>query len=96
MVSGYIPKRSFRSPEEFQIYFQKHKTLIVEATEQRTQHPKARDYQELIRTDGAVDHSIGGMKRYRILSDRLRIHDCGMYNKVVEVCAGLWNFNLTN
>ncbi|QDK83083.1 transposase family protein [Spirosoma sp. KCTC 42546] len=29
------------------------------------------------------------MKRYRILSDRLRIHDCGMYNKVVEVCAGL-------
>ncbi|GAB4023839.1 hypothetical protein GCM10028808_75110 [Spirosoma migulaei] len=43
-----------------------------------------------------VEHSIGGMKRYRILSDRLRIHDCGMYNKVVEVCAGLWNFYLSN
>ena len=48
MVSGYAPKRSFRSPEEFQIYFQKHKTLIVDATEQRTQRPKASDYQELM------------------------------------------------
>ncbi|WP_460974139.1 hypothetical protein [Spirosoma migulaei] len=47
-VSGYAPKRNFRSPEEFQIYFQKHKTLIVDATEQRTQRPKSADYQELM------------------------------------------------
>lgn len=43
-----------------------------------------------------VEDSIGGLKRYRILSDRLRVHDCGMYNTVVEVCVGLWNFYLTN
>ena len=25
-----------------------------------------------------VEHAIGGMKRYRILSDRLRVHDIGL------------------
>jgi hypothetical protein len=39
-----------------------------------------------------VEHSIGGMKRYRILSDRLRIHNVSGYNDILEVCAGLWNF----
>jgi hypothetical protein len=48
LTSGHAPKRSFRSAEEFQIYFQKHKTLIIDATEQRTQRPKASDYQELM------------------------------------------------
>jgi hypothetical protein len=43
-----------------------------------------------------VEHSIGGMKRYRILSDRLRTHDVGLYNTILGVCAGLWNFYLTN
>lgn len=43
-----------------------------------------------------VEHAIGGMKRYRILSDRLRIHDFDLYNDVLEVCAGLWNFYLTH
>lgn len=43
-----------------------------------------------------VEHSISGMKRYKILSDRLRIHDFYLYNDVIEVCAGLWNFYLKN
>lgn len=43
-----------------------------------------------------VEHAIGGMKRYRILSDRLRIHDCQTYDNALEVCAGLWNFYLDN
>ncbi|QDK83084.1 hypothetical protein EXU85_32580 [Spirosoma sp. KCTC 42546] len=47
-VSGYAPKRNFRSSEEFQSYFQKHKPLIVDATEQRTQRPQASAYQELM------------------------------------------------
>lgn len=41
-----------------------------------------------------VEHSIGGMKRYRILSDILRVHDVQLYNDVLEVGAGLWNFNV--
>ena len=43
-----------------------------------------------------VEHAIGGMKRYRILSDRLRVHDIGLYNVILGVCAGLWNFYLSN
>lgn len=42
-----------------------------------------------------VEHAIGGMKRYRILSDRLRLHDFGLYDDLLEVCAGLWNFQLS-
>ena len=43
-----------------------------------------------------IEHSIGGMKRYRILSDRLRAHDLVSHDMTVEVCAGLWNFYLTS
>ncbi|TAE48301.1 MAG: hypothetical protein EAZ89_15480 [Bacteroidetes bacterium] len=51
--------------------------------------------QELARERIRVEHSIGGMKRYRILTDRLRMHDFSFYDDVLEVCAGLWNFKLT-
>jgi hypothetical protein len=37
---------------------------------------------------------IGGMKRYRILSDRLWIKDTNFINTATSVCAGLWNFML--
>lgn len=44
--SGHAPKRSFRSPEEFKQFFQKKGTILIDATEQRTQRPGERDYQE--------------------------------------------------
>jgi hypothetical protein len=47
------------------------------------------------RTRIYVEHAIGGMKRYRILSDRLRVHDVELYNVILGVCAGLWNYYLT-
>lgn len=43
-----------------------------------------------------VEHSIGGLKRYRILSDRLRMRNMVRYNQTSGICAGLWNFILTN
>lgn len=43
-----------------------------------------------------VEHSIGGLKRYRILSDKLRMKDTTLYDSVVGICAGLWSFNLLN
>lgn len=43
-----------------------------------------------------IEHSIGGIKRYDILSTPCRIHDFDIYDKVLGVCAGLWNFNLTH
>ena len=36
-----------------------------------------------------VEHSIGGLKRYRILSDGIRMHHHQLYDDVLEVCAGL-------
>lgn len=41
-----------------------------------------------------AEHAIGGMKRYRVVSDRLRMHDLKRDNEVIGVCAGLWNFYL--
>jgi len=42
-----------------------------------------------------VEHALAGLKRYRILSDRLRLHDLGFYDVILGVCAGLWNFYLS-
>ncbi|MDQ3847054.1 MAG: transposase family protein [Bacteroidota bacterium] len=41
-----------------------------------------------------IEHSIGGMKRYRILSNRLRIKHTHFIDTIIGVCAGLWNFLL--
>lgn len=43
-----------------------------------------------------VEHAIGGLKRYRVVSDRLRMHDLERYNDILGVCAGLWNFYLSH
>jgi len=43
-----------------------------------------------------VEHAIGGLKRYRFLSDRLRCRDANFYSTIAGVAAGLWNFQLTN
>ena len=43
-----------------------------------------------------IEHSIGLIKRYGILSGRLRMHDFEKYDDVLEVCAGLTNFYLSN
>jgi hypothetical protein len=43
-----------------------------------------------------VENSIAGLKRYRFLSDRLRCRKMSFYNKVIGICAGLWNFCLTH
>lgn len=42
-----------------------------------------------------VEHAHAGLKRYRILSDRLRMHNFELYDVVLGVCAGLWNFYLS-
>ena len=43
-----------------------------------------------------VEHRIGGLKRYRIVADRLRMHNLEQFDVALEVCAGLWNFCLTH
>lgn len=45
-MTGHAPKREFKSPEEFQDYFQRHKIVIIDATEQRTKRPGDQQYQK--------------------------------------------------
>lgn len=41
-----------------------------------------------------VEHCIGGIKRYRILSHRLAINSVATINCIVGICAELWNLVL--
>ena len=43
-----------------------------------------------------VENSICGLKRYRILTNKLRTHTIDLYDNILGVCAGLWNFYLSN
>ena len=41
-----------------------------------------------------IEHAIGGMKRYRLIMERIRIRKLPLLDTLVGVCAGLWNFHL--
>jgi hypothetical protein len=41
-----------------------------------------------------VEHAICGVKRYRIIKDKLRNWKNGFKDKVMETCCGLHNFRL--
>lgn len=39
-----------------------------------------------------VEHSIGGMKRFRIIHNQIRCKSNHKINTIIGVCAALWNF----
>jgi len=82
IVSDYLSK-SINIPHK--------KPKKSELTEEQKLENKAMSSERIV-----VEHSIGGLKRYRILSDRLRIHLIDYYDEILGVCAGLWNFYLAN
>ena len=41
-----------------------------------------------------VEHAIAGVKRYRIVKDKLRNYKKGFSDKIMETCCGLHNFRL--
>jgi len=41
-----------------------------------------------------VEHAIGGMKIFRILKNRCRMKSQVWKNRIVGICAGLWNYKL--
>jgi hypothetical protein len=43
-----------------------------------------------------IENSISGMKRYRTLVNKIRFHLIDLYDEIIGVCAGLWNFYLDN
>ena len=44
----------------------------------------------------SVEHRLAGLKRYRLLVDRLRLHSLNLYDQVLGVGAGWWNFYLSD
>jgi hypothetical protein len=61
-----------------------------ELTEEQKQWNKQQAQERIV-----VEHCIGGMKRYRILSHRRRIKSTTLIHTIIGVCAGLWNFILS-
>jgi hypothetical protein len=43
-----------------------------------------------------IEHAIGGVKRYRIVKDKIRLLKDGIRDAVMETCCGLHNFRLEN
>jgi hypothetical protein len=41
-----------------------------------------------------VEHAIGGVKRYRIVKDKIRLFKDGIRDTIMETCCGLHNFRL--
>jgi DDE superfamily endonuclease len=41
-----------------------------------------------------VEHAMGGVKRYRIVKDKIRLLKDGLRDTVMETCCGLHNFRL--
>lgn len=59
----------------------------ISLTREQKDHNKA-----VSKTRIGVEHAIGGLKRYRFLSDRVRCRNIQFYSQVAGVAAGLWNF----
>lgn len=43
----------------------------------------------------AVEHAIGGVKRYRIVKDLFRCRKFGFQHKVMQIACGLHNFSIS-
>jgi hypothetical protein len=41
-----------------------------------------------------IEHAIGGVKRYRIVKDKIRLLKDGIRDTIMETCCGLHNFRL--
>lgn len=39
-----------------------------------------------------IEHSIGGIKIFRIVKDCIRLRSAGLRDSVMEICTGLYNF----
>ena len=41
-----------------------------------------------------IEHAIGGVKRYRMVKDKIRLLKDGIRDTIMETCCGLHNFRL--
>lgn len=61
-----------------------------ELSEQQKEHNKAVSRERIF-----VEHAIGKMKRFRMLKNRSRLKSYRLKDKIIGLCAGLWNYHLS-
>lgn len=72
-----------------------HKRKRVKKGESNELSDEQKVYNKLVSSERiVVEHSIGGMKRYRILSHVNRLKVTRLINSLLGVCAALWNFTI--
>lgn len=58
-------------------------------SEKQKEHNKAVSQERIF-----VEHAIGKIKRFRILKNRSRLKSYILKDKIIGICAGLWNYHL--
>jgi len=94
--AGCLPVRNIMNKKELSEIFAHIDTLIIDVTEQRITRPSNKDIQADYYSGKKGVEQHPKLKRYRILSERLRTQSFDFYDKMSRICAGLWNFYLAS
>jgi hypothetical protein len=76
-------------PRKLSLPYKRKKNCVL--TEKQKEHNKKIAQERIF-----VENSISGLKRYRILANKIRTHLIDLYDDMMAICAGLWNFYLSN
>jgi len=91
---GFIGIDKLYDIKELWIGFKKKRKSKSNPNPQLTEEQKA--YNQAISKERIyVEHAIGGMKIFRILKNRCRIKSWELKNRIIGICAGLWNYRLS-
>lgn len=76
-----------------------HQNILISKKKSRG-HPLTYDEKEMNKLISSyrvlVEHAIGGIKRYRCVSEKLRNHKAYIDDKFILLSAGLWNYHLSD
>jgi hypothetical protein len=101
-----LPARKISNVEELLEAFPDVRDLLIDGTERLIQRPKDDEKQKELTDDAKawnrivsgfrvfVEHAIGGVKRFGIVSDKFRNRKDGFDDKVMVISCGLWNYHL--
>jgi DDE superfamily endonuclease len=90
--SGFQGIDDLYQTKELKITFKRSRAKKGEKSElspEQKQHNKAVSKERIF-----VEHAIGGLKRFRILYNRIRLKHDQTLNRIINVTAGLWNLYL--
>jgi DDE superfamily endonuclease len=98
-LAGYTlpPGRCLYQDKGFQGFFQNGLTIFQPKTKPRGGEltpPEHATNRRISSIRIRIEHAIGGVKRYRIVKDKIRLLKEGIRAAVMETCCGLHNFRL--